>query len=268
MLILIGLLAAGIYAEQFVLLDRDITWDGSNGRITPDWQGPTNWVSPVNYRDGTIHFRLDVTEKPTNWEAKLQICKWDGHETCSRSNTCTFKSTGLKFCKNSPPDWWEKDGTMSDWTVQKKMSIILRGNVDGNGGWAQNGDASYMIGPAIMDHVPIKMHFPAIVVSKGATLNEPAGWNESGATVMVLRAIAENAAQSVRIVNSAGKTVFASKNNIKSVELINARGEIIKSVSAGAKKRVVVNTAHMPRGVSFAKVMHAAGAETRKITIR
>ena len=65
-------------AEQFVLFDATFpyTWDNAINS-TPskshyyvnegnwlDKARPVNWTSPVNYRDGTVHIRVEVIEKP------------------------------------------------------------------------------------------------------------------------------------------------------------------------------------------------------------
>lgn len=72
-------LAAGeSRAEQFVLFDAmfTYTWDDAiNSRPSRshyyvnegNWlnkQRPVNWMSPVNYRDGKVHIRAEVLEKP------------------------------------------------------------------------------------------------------------------------------------------------------------------------------------------------------------
>jgi len=66
------------HAEQFVLFDATFryTWDDamnsspskSHYYVTEsNWLNkarPTNWTSPVNYRDGTVHIHVEVLEKP------------------------------------------------------------------------------------------------------------------------------------------------------------------------------------------------------------
>jgi hypothetical protein len=66
------------HAEQFVLFDATFTytWDMAvNARPSKshyyvnegNWlnkQRPANWMSPVNYRDGKVHIRAEVLEKP------------------------------------------------------------------------------------------------------------------------------------------------------------------------------------------------------------
>lgn len=66
-----------IHAEQFVLFDVTFTFtqeDALNSkpsqshyyvksdRLNP--ARPKDWTSPVDYRNGTVHLRLEVLEKP------------------------------------------------------------------------------------------------------------------------------------------------------------------------------------------------------------
>jgi hypothetical protein len=72
------LLARESRADQFVLFDATFTytWDEAMNAMPNkshyyvnegNWLNkarPTNWVMPVNYRDGTVHIHLEVLEKP------------------------------------------------------------------------------------------------------------------------------------------------------------------------------------------------------------
>src|SRR5262245_51748752 len=65
-------------AEQFILFDATFpyTWEDainsspskSHYYVTDsNWLNklrPVNWMSPVDYRDGTVHIRVEVIEKP------------------------------------------------------------------------------------------------------------------------------------------------------------------------------------------------------------
>ena len=70
-------LPASARAEQFLLFDAmfTFTWDDAvNASIKSHYfvteknflnkARPTNWVSPVNYRDGKVHIRAEVIDKP------------------------------------------------------------------------------------------------------------------------------------------------------------------------------------------------------------
>jgi hypothetical protein len=75
---IVALAATESRAEQFVLFDATFTytWDMAiNAKPSKshyyvnegNWlnkQRPANWMSPVNYRDGKVHIRAEVLEKP------------------------------------------------------------------------------------------------------------------------------------------------------------------------------------------------------------
>ena len=69
-------------AEQFVLFDATFTFtkeDADNSKPSPSHyyvrdklmnaERPKDWTSPVDYRNGTAHIRLEVLEKPAGGEA-------------------------------------------------------------------------------------------------------------------------------------------------------------------------------------------------------
>src|SRR5690606_567342 len=73
-----SLWASPALADQFILFDAtfDYTWEDANNSspskshyyVTDgnfmNTERPGNWVSPVNYRDGSVHIRVEVLEKP------------------------------------------------------------------------------------------------------------------------------------------------------------------------------------------------------------
>ncbi|MCA9625330.1 MAG: hypothetical protein KC731_40185 [Myxococcales bacterium] len=63
-------------AEQFVVIDE--TWThspdlaDSHKRFDPSVSTPGNWVSPIDYSQGTAYVYLEVHTKPTAQETKFQ----------------------------------------------------------------------------------------------------------------------------------------------------------------------------------------------------
>src|SRR5262245_33456067 len=73
------LLASSLGAEQFVLFDVTFTFtkaDADNStpskshyyvrELNP--KQPKDWTSPVDYRNGTVHIRAEILEKPNGGE--------------------------------------------------------------------------------------------------------------------------------------------------------------------------------------------------------
>ena len=167
---------SAVSAEQFVLIDKVFSFTGG-GRQCPDWQGPKNWVSPVNYYQGNLYFRYEVTAKPTDLLMHIQLCNWTSGENCIRSKVCSFKTKGVFYCVSTPSSrdtWWYKDNKMVDWTTRKTMCIVLKD--PGGGKWVSTKVASYCMGPSAAEHLPVKFRLTAIPVSKGAKLIPPADW--------------------------------------------------------------------------------------------
>ena len=72
---------AGSRAEQFVLFDVTFNYtkeDADNAKPNPSHyyvkgdrlnaERPKDWTAPVDYRNGTVHVRLEVIEKPAGAE--------------------------------------------------------------------------------------------------------------------------------------------------------------------------------------------------------
>ena len=76
-IVLLACLASTVDAEQFVLFDQTFTYtkhDADNSQPSKSHfyvkdemlnpQRPKDWTSPVDYRNGSVHIRLEVLEKP------------------------------------------------------------------------------------------------------------------------------------------------------------------------------------------------------------
>jgi hypothetical protein len=132
-----------------------------------------NWVSPINYAGGTIHFRAQVFSMPDPQQMKLQFCFWQSsntRETCSRTQqlgvgqTVTWSQT-LK-------GMWKKDNRQLDWTKPRDRNGVAIKTTKGKpvsnySNWNWNGE-----NPA--DWYPMNMRFTVVVVRQGQTFS---GWN-------------------------------------------------------------------------------------------
>jgi hypothetical protein len=115
-------------AEQFVLFDATFTytWDDavnsspskSHYYVTDaNWLSrsrPTNWMSPVNYRDGTVHIHLEVLEKPAGGQqAGWALCYVGNSGSYGCPYTPYYTETGTyerdvdmhNFFNNATIDW-------------------------------------------------------------------------------------------------------------------------------------------------------------------
>ncbi len=149
-----------------------------------------NWVSPNNYRDGKVYFRLNVKTKPSNKLMFVQICFWypgsDGtpfkHETCSKGTT--FTNAGVVYAYGNVPSTWYKlpVGVTYDWARLPSHARVMIKDTNSNGKLMINrscGGACYA-GTDLYDHVPLVFDASMVMVKQGETFDRtmaPANWS-------------------------------------------------------------------------------------------
>lgn len=135
-----------VSAEQFVLFDRTFDFTMEEALATKSHlfvaakdfgKGcPTDWTAPVDYRNGTVHVRLEVLEKPAG-------------EAPTTWSLCYIPNKGQKNgygCTNTPiytrPGVYEKDVKMTEfwnndsilWTEGiKQMALVIKDDSGGKG---------------------------------------------------------------------------------------------------------------------------------------
>src|SRR5581483_1264259 len=116
-------LATTSFAAQFVLIDVTFTYtkaDADNATpnkshyyVTGDAinpQRPRDWTSPIDYRNGTVHIRTEVIEKPagganTTWT--MCYIPYAGKYGCTGSDIYTEKGV---YEKDVPMNsWWQNE---------------------------------------------------------------------------------------------------------------------------------------------------------------
>jgi hypothetical protein len=129
-------------AEQFVLLDVTFTFtkaDADNAtpskshyyvksdRLNP--QTPVDWTKPVDYRNGRVHVRTEVMDKPAgSAETRWTLCYIarkgiDAGYGCS--NTAAYKEEGVWEFEQGMTEWWQNDNI--DWTQGiKQMDLVMK----------------------------------------------------------------------------------------------------------------------------------------------
>ncbi len=75
----LGVFPGDARAEQFTLFDVTYTHATTNTvsghyYIKPSADTPTNWVSPIDYSQGTAYFQLEVYTKPTDAGSQFHVC--------------------------------------------------------------------------------------------------------------------------------------------------------------------------------------------------
>jgi hypothetical protein len=134
-------------AEQFVLFDTTFTYtkeDADNSKpskshyyvtgkmLNPD--RPKDWTSPIDYRNGTIHIRTEVIEKPAGGQPTTWSICYIPNKGQKNGYGCTgttlYKDVGVYEQDVSMKSFWENDSIV--WTEGiKQMDLVIK---DGSGG--------------------------------------------------------------------------------------------------------------------------------------
>ena len=182
-------------AEQFVLIDAtfDYTWDDAIN-AKPDKSHyyvnegnflnknrPTNWLAPVDYRNGTLHVRAEVFKKPagdqtTGWT----LCYIANVGEYGCADTDYYRSTGIFERETKMTAFWQNDKIQWDRGI-KQVDLIYAINDSGSGHITNY--------PALKDlTTPTRVRITMVQVSAGATydpsiidtLNGDAGRSDAG----------------------------------------------------------------------------------------
>ena len=161
-------------AEQFVLFDVTFPFtkaDADNAKPSQSHyyvkgdrlnaQRPTDWTAPVDYRNGTVHVRLEVIEKPagsepTQWSVCYIPNKGQNHGY-GCIGTDTYKEKGV-YEKDIPmTKFWQNDDIVWSEGI-KQMDLVIK---DGKGDKAHTR-------PDPEKFFPVKIRMTLIQVSAGA----------------------------------------------------------------------------------------------------
>jgi MYXO-CTERM domain-containing protein len=212
-------LAPVAQAEQFVLLDVTFTFTKSDAdnatpskshyyvksdRLSPDT--PVDWTQPIDYRNGRVHVRTEVMDKPAGGaETRWTLCYIarkgiDAGYGCS--NTAAYEEEGVWEFEQGMTEWWQNDNI--DWTQGiKQMDLVMK---DSKGVFAHT-----MPDP---EHwFPTTLRITMIQVSEGSTYDPslvpglPSGQGGAGGGGMGNAGSAGNSAGSGGVGDGAGDPV-------------------------------------------------------------
>ncbi len=150
---------------------------------------PSNWKSPVNYKDGELHFRVSILTKPDNRIIYYQMgFQWEGgcnghpfKEKFPDNRSMKISEPGIYQASQSIETFWEpscQESDPIDWT--KRMTRLLVVVWDEN---FQQIDDRWGFGENIENidgYYPMDVHFQAIVVPFGGSFS---GWQNYSITV-------------------------------------------------------------------------------------
>ena len=161
-------------ADQFVLFDVTFPFtkaDADNAKPNPSHyyvkgdklnaERPKDWTAPVDYRNGTVHVRLEVLEKPAGGEPTMWSVCYIPNKGQNHGYGCigtdVYKEPGVYEKDIAMTKFWQNDGIVWSEGV-KEMHLVIK---DGSGAKAHTR-------PDSEKFFPTKLRMTLIQVSAGA----------------------------------------------------------------------------------------------------
>jgi hypothetical protein len=127
---------------------------------------PTDWTSPVDYRNGSVHIRLEVLEKPAgNFPTTWTLC-YIPNEGQGNGYGCT--STGI-YTKKGVYEWdvpmtsfWENESIIWSKGI-KQMDLVIKDDSGGQGHAHKREDHEH--------YFPTKVRITMVQVAAGESYN-------------------------------------------------------------------------------------------------
>lgn len=174
---LLALLATPSAAEQFVLFDVTFTFTKEDADtstpskshyyvkgdlINPD--RPRDWTSPVDYRNGTVHIRAEVIDKPsggapTTWTICYIPNKGQGNGY-GCTGTDLYLEEGVYEKDVKMTEFWENESIIWSEGI-KQMDLVIKDDSGGRGHAHRRADSE--------NFFPTTMRITVVQVSAGAT---------------------------------------------------------------------------------------------------
>lgn len=168
-------LTAMAHAEQFVLFDEVFTFAEKDAVPTQSHlfvkaekfgkDTPKDWTQPVDYRNGSVHIRFEVLEKPAGDVPTIWSLCYIPNKGQKNGYGCasspTYTAPGVFEKDEDMTKFWENDSII--WTDGiKMMSLVIKAaKVSGKNHAHLQADLSKFF--------PTKIHVIMVQVSKGAT---------------------------------------------------------------------------------------------------
>ena len=163
-------------SEQFVLFDVTFTYskdDAENSKPSQshyyvkgdmlNQRRPKDWTSPVDYRNGSVHVRLEVMDKPNGDEPTTWSICYIPNKGQKNGYGClgtdVYTATGIYEKDISMKSFWENDSIV--WTEGiKQMDLVIKDNSGGSGHAHKRADHEKFF--------PTKVRIMLVQVSAGA----------------------------------------------------------------------------------------------------
>jgi hypothetical protein len=164
-------------AEQFVLFDVTFTFtkeDADNSKpskshyyvrgkmLNPD--RPKDWTQPVDYRNGTVHIRTEVLDKPAGGEPTTWSLCYIPNKGQKNGYGCTgtvvYRHAGVYEQDVKMTSFWQNDSIVWSEGI-KEMHLVMKDGSGGSGHAHKRPDAEKFF--------PTRVRITMVQVSAGST---------------------------------------------------------------------------------------------------
>jgi hypothetical protein len=162
--------------EQFVLFDVTFTFtkeDADNSKPSKSHfyvkgdmlnsNRPKDWTQPVDYRNGTVHIRAEVIEKPAGGEPTTWTLCYIPNKGQKNGYGCTgtgvYREAGVYERDVPMTSFWENDSIIWSEGI-KQMDLVIKDNSGGGGHAHKRADHEKFF--------PTKMRITMVQVSAGS----------------------------------------------------------------------------------------------------
>lgn len=172
----------GSTGDNLVVLDINrpvVLGDHGFPGVFPSASDPINgnWLSPINYAQGTLHVRVQIRSQPVAQTNKMQFCIWQYNytlETCSRQlHTVTGTPGNVVTWTETIESMWKMNGVPMDWAGPRQRYAVAIKNAQGNPVSDYNSWDWY--GENENNWYPLDMRFTVVLVPKGGSFG---GWDD------------------------------------------------------------------------------------------
>jgi hypothetical protein len=163
-------------AEQFVLFDTTFTYtkeDADNSKPSKSHyyvkgdllnkDRPTDWTAPADYRNGSVHIRLEVLEKPAGGEPTTWSLCYIPNKGQKNNYGCTgtavYREKGVYERDIAMTSFWENESIVWSQGI-KQMDLVIKDSSGGAGHAHKRADHEKFF--------PTKVRITMVQVSAGA----------------------------------------------------------------------------------------------------
>lgn len=163
-------------AQQFVLFDSTFTFtkeDADNSKPSKSHyyvrgdmlnaERPKDWTSPVDYRNGTVHVRIEVLDKPAGGAATTWSLCYIPNKGQKGGYGCTgtpiYKEKGVYERDVKMTEFWQNDSIVWEQGI-KEMHLVMKDDSGGSGHAHKRADHERFF--------PTRVRITMIQVAKGA----------------------------------------------------------------------------------------------------